>query len=578
MQKHKHLLALAGLAVVAAVGLSIRAVLANAREQQETVSSSRAALRTVSVPVETASADDLHELNSAGASWSGEVLSTSDVAIHPSREGQIAEWYVRLGDRVWEGQSLGRLAAPPATLELASALAEQAKTLVLARAQAEATARLVSGEKLRLAGLKASLGRSRDAAIGVSETEREQARLLIPLRKQAVRATIERLARSLPAAVAANGSSPASPEAVATLQFKLAFGLTNEAAKNEYRDALHGLLSALRDPDAIPEADSLTYANAGQKLLAYSLPADGVSEERLSELRTALSEEIGAFTDAMREYKESLSGQITKGSEQAMVTAEADLELARQEFELAAKIAELDREQEMANAEVRGAEAAYASIASGIAGQEILAPRSGVVSAIFKNVGDHVAPDTVMAGLSGSDARSRFVRFRIPSDQRSPDVGETVRVERPGFPFGGKKATVIGAGIALDDNGFYAADAEFQETVDWPVHSSVRVVVTHDDAHVLIPFSAVWWDDAGAPNVWLVMENGVIRSQAVKIGRAVGDRVEAEDGLEPGDRFVSKAGPDLKTGASVYQEAEKVDGAAKEGGESGDGHGHSHDE
>lgn len=594
-----------GLVVIVAAGFGIRAVWADTDRGEATVVS-KDATRTVSVPVETAASDDLDGLNSSGASWPGEILSTADVAIHAAREGQIAEWRVRLGDKVYQGQVMGRLTAPPATIELASALAERSQALIRARAQATATEQLVRDSSARLAVLKQSLQRTRDSALKVAETEAEQnvqaskgasleltaSESLLPLRRQGLRAALERLAYRLSGKLSLSGSSPVTAESVSLMQFKLGIGIYSEATRTAYRSALSAFVDGMRDQNGLPTEAGLAYARSAQNLVANSAALGDVSESFLAELRDDISDDqttlveamnlltglekeiVGAGTAARNAQLTALNADNIKQK----TVAETDGEFVKQQAELDEKIGELDRELALAQADVQAAEAGYASIAAGVAGQAILAPRSGVVSAIFKNVGDHVTPETVLAGISSADMKSRFVRFRIPSDQRSPAVGESILVERPGFPFNGEKAEVVGVGIALDDNGFFAADAEFLKPVDWPVHSSVRVIVTRGDARVLVPFTAVWWDDSGASNVWLVMENGVIRSQAVKIGRAVGDRVEVEDGLKPGDQFVSKASPDLKTGTSVYQAVEKKEGDAKESKASGDGHGHTHDE
>ncbi len=241
-------------------------------------------------------------------------------------------------------------------------------------------------------------------------------------------------------------------------------------------------------------------------------------------------------------------------------------------------MSELNREISVAQAEVRAAEVAYGVIAAGVAGQDIVATQTGVISAIFKNIGDHVAPEIPLVGISSEQAIDRFVRFRVPSDVRVPMVGEEVKIELPGFPFGGKKANVIGVGSALDEKGFYAADAEFVEATDWPVHASIRVTpLVQGSVPILVPFSALWWDDQGLSNVWLVMENGKIRPQPVTVGKAIGDRVEIGEGLETGSRFVARAHDGLKTGQSITdlsQQTTKED----ETEPVGDGHGHSHEE
>jgi hypothetical protein len=53
--------------------------------------------------------DGLKDLGSSSYSWPGEILSTSDVEVHPVREGQIAEWRVKLGQTVKKGQIRGAI-------------------------------------------------------------------------------------------------------------------------------------------------------------------------------------------------------------------------------------------------------------------------------------------------------------------------------------------------------------------------------------------------------------------------------------------------------------------------------------
>ncbi len=156
---------------------------------------------------------------------------------------------------------------------------------------------------------------------------------------------------------------------------------------------------------------------------------------------------------------------------------------------------------------------------------------------------------------------------------RLPNKGEEVTIQRPGFPLNDVKAIIVGVGSALDTNGFYAADAEFVEPTDWPVHLSVRVVSAQISNPILVPLSAVWWDTEGASNVWLVMENNVIRPQIVTTGRAIGDRVEIEAGLISLQRFVSKSTEGLKTGQSVTAVVATPTSSEPL---ADDGHGHSH--
>lgn len=64
----------------------------------------------------------------------------------------------------------------------------------------------------------------------------------------------------------------------------------------------------------------------------------------------------------------------------------------------------------MANAEVAAAQAAYRVVAGLGANEQITAVSDGIVSAIRKNIGDHVEPGTVIADLSSASAQ-KIVQF-----------------------------------------------------------------------------------------------------------------------------------------------------------------------
>ncbi len=607
MQKYKHLIALAILVLVAVAGFGIHSVLAGPGHDEGGAHDAAAQAVAASIAVETVADSSLSALQSSGSSWDGELLSMSDVQVHPVREGQIVEWRVRLGQRVSQGEVLGRLSAPPANLELAAALGERASALVTARAQAEATERLVAESKTSLLAVREALERTRDASLAVASNEAEQTKqasigaekelialeAMLPARRQTLRSTLERTAYRLSGQLTTSGSSPSTAESVANMQFKSGVGVYSEATRTAYRSALTSLLAALRTPSTLPLEEGREYLQAAQKLLSASSVAGDLSEERLGELRSDLAEDQQALNDAAQELalleKEIVSAKTAAANavlaaggvedKRTMTVTETGAVIAERKAELDAKTAELERELALARAGVDAAEAAYRAIAAGLGGQDIVASKSGSISAIYKNLGDHVSPDVAVAAVSSSSSRGRFVRFRIPSDARRPDVGEELVIERPGFPLEKRKAKVIGIGLALDANGAYAADADLIDEVDWPVHSSVRVMTTADHGgKTLVPLAAVWWSEDGASNVWLVMENDVIRSQAVIVGRAVGDRIEVEEGLQVGDRYVMRPTPDLKTGDSVL----RAGGSAAKQEEStepqGDGHGHSHDE
>lgn len=644
-KKHLAYLAvpIAGAALIGGIYVKNFALASAGHEGAEPEVPSAAVEQPVNIGVETVADTSITSLNSSSHSWPGEILSATDVQVHPSREGQIAEWRVKLGQRVKKGQVIGRLTPPPATLELSSALAERSQAIIRARAQADATEKLAQDARAQLERLRLVLDRNRDASLQVAEREAEQAlrsregasqeltatesnkqasleaaeaeldqaKTTVPLKRQALRVAVERLTQRTAGRLSYSGTSPSTSAGASSMSFKWGVGVTNSAAQDHYRRTLGQLLDAMKDPSALPDEIALAYVKATQDLLASTIGGtENLPQSELNEIRTELADDQKDMIEALNEYKASQSTITLKQAELTQIraerdkelataktaslntdiavqgstalknklVAEADTEYAKEKTELDSKVNELNREIAMAQAEVRGAEAAYGIIAAGVAGQDIVATQTGVVSAVFKNIGDHVSPETALIGISSEKATERFVRFRVPSDMRTPLVGEEVKIELPGFPFGGKKAKVVGVGLALDEKGFYAADAEFTEAVDWPVHASARVTPTIQvAAPILIPFTALWWDDKGSSNVWLVMENGKIRPQSVKIGKAIGDRVEVQEGLETGNRFVMRVHAGLRTGQSVSEISQPATpGQAEE--PAGDGHGHSHDE
>ena len=79
-------------------------------------------------------------------------------------------------------------------------------------------------------------------------------------------------------------------------------------------------------------------------------------------------------------------------------------------------------------------EASYKTIANEITGGlYIVASRAGVVSAIYKRVGDLVDPGMSIAVIAGQGKGDLIVRITIPNNVRRPAIGEVLSVVRPGF-------------------------------------------------------------------------------------------------------------------------------------------------
>jgi len=590
------------------------------------------------VSSEIAATGGLGKLESTNISWPGEIVSYGDADIVPSREGQIAELYVNIGDYVSVGQAIGHLNPPASSLELTSLLADRKQALVSARAQKKATKILVDESKKRLKEIEVAISRSRETSVDVAEKEAvqnsngtigaskelealkisreasinsakaelDQAEALLPNKFNAARSAAKALSQRLSGSLSQNGTAPDTPERALSFQIDLQYGALSSMSRGEYLNALSALLRALNNVTAVPETEASEYVKASIKLIANTVSLDLVNTEKINDLRDIIFEDEQILNEALNDYKTAqndvkvkkaqlekitvefdrdiigaesnvkVSDAVLKTTEsvKANIIAEADERFSKEKTALDAKVSELNRQLALADAEVEGAEAAYSTIETGVGGT-MSATQQGIISAIYKKVGDYVTTDTKVATTSSKNIRDRFVRFRIPVDMQLPKKNDVVTIERPGFPLQPNKAKIIGVGLALDDNGSYQADAEFIESVDWPVNSSVRVIFSAVSNYVLAPLTAIWWDDDGTAKVWLVDDEGGIKSRTVEIGRAIGDRIEVKKGLNEGDKFISTALPNLTDGSIVSESTlgASTDGAAKQPSE---GHSEGH--
>lgn len=568
----------------------------------------------ISVPTEIASSGDVKSLSSTGTSWPGDIVSYTDAEITPSREGQIAELYVNIGSAVQAGEVIGRMNQPPASLELTSLLAEKKQTLIVAQAQAAATRRFVNTSKKQLADVSSSIFRARDAAldvatkeavqnrnsasgaskdlealkasrdanINVSAAQLSQAETVLPMKFNTARAAAKALLQRSSGAISSNGVAPDTYEKATVFQFDPAYGLLNYTARVDYVSTLSVFARSLGDSTFLPETDASNYTQATLKLLANTAMTEQIMASNVENIRNIVFEDEQIFLEAIKDYKDAQKevevlrakyGKITVDTNRDIIgaqtnvttneaylntaesmkasqIAEADKDFRKEKASLDGKTAELKRQLDIANAEVRAAGAAYKLVEAGL-GEQIRATQSGVISAIYKKVGDYVTVDTPIAATSSENYRNRFVRFRIPIDMRLPERGEEVSIEQPGFPLDPKKAIISGVGLALDRDGSYQADAEFNEPVDWPVNLSVRVISSVSSNFVLVPFTAVWWDNKEIPHVWMVDEEGSITSRLVTLGRALGDRIEITEGIMDGEKYVTVTSPSLREGIVV---------------------------
>lgn len=580
-----------------------RGVFSKTDKASETSSGVKSATVTT-VAIETVGGAELADSEAVGSSWPGELISAGDVEVQPQREGSIVEWKVKIGQKVTQGQILARLSAPAISPDLTRTLAEQAQNLARAKAQATATATFAEKNKQQLESLRAQIvssgkqisdslsdssGSDRSKSLATLEASASASNKDVELKTQTVKDYSTQAVRKVFATFTNYSSDPITTykQSPQNFYFYLRSGLggQNGATQTDFTRELIDTLKAISNDTESIGQQTLRFLQSADSVVASSYQVEG-SSDTLTVLRTtvsteraSLSEKISDLSEAKTESAKIQSELASKRTEFSLTAANTSKETAEKLKEIDEKVAQLEKEIDLANAEVRGTSAAYATIAGAINnGLNITAPRAGIVSIILKKSGDFVSPGTAVASINSGNEKDRLVRFKIPGNVIPPQSGDTLTVIRPGFPKDGKQIKLAGIGISLDGNGSFLADADFVEPVDWPIHASVRVLATNSQSgQSLVSLSAVWWDEAGKSNVWLVTEEGNIRPQEVKTGRTLGDKIEILEGLNQGARIVSKATADLKTGMKLNQISSEQKPAETEEPE-GDGHGHAHDE
>jgi multidrug efflux pump subunit AcrA (membrane-fusion protein) len=571
----------------------------------EAVGEVKGSVASVSLPVETVGASELGMFDNLGTSWPGEIISSGDIEVQPQRDGTVVGWKVKIGQRVKQGQVLARLSAPPSTPELTQTLAEQAQSLARAKAQATATANFTQKNIQQLSTLRDALEKNLNstgtAATGAGNAEKasalasakialEQTQTLVQVKQQNARNIIEQILKRQVLKFA----SAFDPQYFRYGSVRRGLGDLDETNKTRYEELVYKLVAELKKSDMVSLAETAQkYLQTAVQLANTSILVNGITQEDLDNLRTMANDDQVDFLSALKDYQEAKSELAArdadyKAKEVEYQTRDTDYKLsqlgqekdyAEKKKEIEEKIAELEKELELAQAEVKGAEAAYRTIAGALTGGlSITAPRAGVVSTILKKNGDFVSPGTAVASINSGNNKDQLVRFRIPGNIIPPQAGSTLTVIRPGFPKDGKQIKLVGIGLSLDGNGAYLADADFVEPVDWPVHASVRVLAAaNGNAEIAASLEAVWWDESGHANVWLVTEEARIRPQEVTTGRTIGDKIEVLEGLQQGDKYIARATTELKIGMEVNQTVLHSDTKA-EVTPAGDGHGHTHDE
>ncbi len=450
-------------------------------------------------------------------SWPGELVSADISQIQPQRAGIITDWRVHIGEYVSQGEVLGKISAPPATPELIKMLAEQTEAATKARAQVTISDEFATKEQARLNALKSSLENGSATGSDLTFTSLTRLREKVDVKKKAMRAFVEQ-AISTHVTTISNATTWRSFSNSSTINFQ--YGALDQSTQYAYKVALSSLIEKLKTSQDVPIEDAQNYFAFAVKL------ANNSNDESASAFKTVTANDQNGFSTVLSDYKDAQAMLADKETEYKLTISEQS--------------SSVEKDRSMAYAEAKASEAAYSTVAGQITGGlAITSPRSGTVSAIYKKVGDLVGPEMAIAVIAGKDNSKLTVRIRIPSNTNRPVSGDMVSVIRPGYTKDVKQAKILGVGTTLDETGSYLADAILQDTVDWPVGSSVRVVPAKNSNTPSIKSASIFWSEGGIPHVWAVSDGGRIFAKKITIGRTLGDSIEVTDGLKSGEKYIT---------------------------------------
>ncbi len=302
-----------------------------------------------------------------------------------------------------------------------------------------------------------------------------------------------------------------------------------------------------------------------------------------------LSVEIaGTITDVQFQSGEKVSkGQaivlLDSEMEQAsLVSAEADLSLARLEFQRARSL--LDRqaisrsEYDRLNAQSQKAEASVAQLRASLAKKRILAPFSGTIGIRQVDVGDYIAAGTPIATLQ--DLSTLYVDFFL-AEQHVPllALGQKVRLRVAAYPderFEGVISALNPKVETTTRNVQVRAELANPDGRLLPgMFADLQVLLPTENAQVVVPETAITYTLYGN-SVLLVTEGTppegvnrdepylVVERRFVTTGERRDGLVVVLDGLEGGEQVITAGQLKLDSGTHVAiaeNRTLKLDGA-----------------
>ncbi|MGZ5018953.1 MAG: efflux RND transporter periplasmic adaptor subunit [Chthoniobacterales bacterium] len=259
--------------------------------------------------------------------------------------------------------------------------------------------------------------------------------------------------------------------------------------------------------------------------------------------------------------------RLDASSEEAQLhSAEADLELARQDVararELAGRQVVSKAELDSAESKLKQKEGAVDNMRSMITKKEVRAPFDGQLGIRQVNVGQMIKAGDQVVPLQALNPL--YVDFALPQqDLQNLAPGLEVRVRTDALPdheFHGKLTSINSMVDSVTRNVMVQATLENQDHALRPgMFVRVEVMLPQKEPALVIPGSAVSYAPYG-DSVYVIekkkdektgQESLVLRQQLVRVGEARGDFVSITKGLEKGQQVVSAGVFKLRNGIPV---------------------------
>ncbi|HEX9080412.1 MAG TPA: efflux RND transporter periplasmic adaptor subunit [Desulfuromonadaceae bacterium] len=228
-----------------------------------------------------------------------------------------------------------------------------------------------------------------------------------------------------------------------------------------------------------------------------------------------------------------------------------DQAVTRQEFDIRQTEKEL-ADQEVARAEARVKQAQQGSRAATTMADytRIVAPISGVITARQADLGATVFPAQPLMTIE--DEGTYQLELAVPESVMTrirPGTPVQVTMDTLGSSFGARIAEIVPAADAASHT-FIAKVSLGQKGIKSGMFGRGAIDLGTRGTGVLLPAKAVV-ERGALTSVWVVGKDNIARMRLVKVGKAVGERVEILSGLADGERVVVSGGEKVGEGARI---------------------------